>query len=401
MKRLIPVIIVFLVVVLSGCTGQDSSSETDGQIFERANPNLNGKMMDIELLPKDARAGEKITASLVVGNTGAENVNSETIEIKARARSLDDLLANIALMAMSEQKKTITFSNDYKEDIKPGMIKPLTHVFPTPLELKGRSLSGTYDVTVILSVNGQKVESKSMVLKLRSGKPRDGSNTLADTSSGTVATTPMVTGTVPATTVTATPTPTPTPTPTIEETVDTFIFGWNDVPGKDSSRLTGYLKNKFGVDWVESANIEKGSDDKTINITSGNNYIYLTLDDYKTKLSLAIDDGRTAEFNGVMVDGKLNIYSGILVFTRISGWKFTENDIKLDAGNWLQWRNMDDEAFFTLTEVNRKLPNMTVRSRTYFYFNTTGIYKFDLHYPKMRETPLPQTITVTRNQSQQ
>ncbi|MBU4221382.1 MAG: hypothetical protein KKD46_02385 [Euryarchaeota archaeon] len=402
MKRLIPVIMVFLVVVLSGCTGQDASSETDRQIFERANPNLNGKMMDIELLPKDARAGEKITASLVVGNTGVENVNSETIEIKARARSLDDFLANIALMAMSEQKKTITFSNDYKEDIKPGMIKPLTHVFPTPQELKGRSLSGTYDVTVILSVNGQKVESKSMVLKLRSGKPRDGSNTLADTSSGTVATTPMVTGTVPATTVTATPTPTPTSTPAPEAvTVDTLLFGWDDVPGGDSSKLTGYLKNKFGVNWVESANIEKGSDDKTINITSGNNYIYLTIDDYKTIVSMVIDDGRKAEFSGVMVDGKLNIYSGIVAYTRISGWKFTQNDLKLDAGSWLQWRNMEDEAFFTLTEANGKLSNITVRSRTYFYFNTTGIYKFDLYYPKMRlPYPTPQTITVTLNQSQ-
>ena len=116
---------------------------------------------------------------------------------------------------------------------------------------------------------------------------------------------------------------------------------------------------------------------------------------------MAIDDGRTAEFSGVMLDGKLNIYSGIVKFTRIMGWKFTENDIKLDAGSWLQWRNMDDEAFFTLTEANGKIPNITVRSRTYFYFNTTGIYKFDLQYPKMRETPLPQTITVKLNQSLQ
>jgi len=64
------------------------------------------------------------------------------------------------------------------------------------------------------------------------------------------------------------------------------------------------------------------------------------------------------------------------------GWKFTENDIKLDAGSWLQWRNMDDEALFTLAEANGKLTNISVRSRTYFYFNTTGTYKFDLYYPR-------------------
>lgn len=403
MKRLFPIIIVLLVVVLSGCTGRDTSSEMKGQIFERANLNLNGKMMDIQLMPNDARAGEKITANLVVGNTGSESISSETIEIKAKAKSLDDFLANFAIMLMSNEKKTVTFSNDYGEEIKPGMIKPFTHDFPTPMELRDRSLSGIYEVTIILSVNGQQVESKSMNLKLRSGKPRDGSNTPVDANSGAVTTTSASTVTVattPSATVTQTATSTPTPTPVPQETVDTFIFGWNDVPGKDSSKLTGYLKNKFGVDWVENAKIEKGSDDKTINITSGNNYIYLTIDDYKTIVSMVIDDGRKAEFSGVMVDGKLNIYSGVVVLTRIMGWKFTENNIKLDAGSWLQWRNMDDEAFFTLTEANGKLSNITVRSRTYFYFNTTGIYKFDIHYPKMRETPLPQTITVTRNQSQ-
>lgn len=405
MKRLFPIIIVLLVVVLSGCTGRDTSSEMNGQIFERANLNLNGKMMDIQLMPNDARAGEKITANLVVGNTGSESISSAKIEIKAKAKSLDDTLANIAIMLMSPEKKTITFSKDYNEEIKTGMIKPFTQDFPTPKELRDRSLSGIYEVTIILSVNGQQVESKSMNLKLRSGKPRDGSNTPGDTSSGTVSSTstPMVTASASsATTVTAAPTPTPTQVPKVEEvTVDTFLFGWNDVPGKDSSKLKGYLKNKYGVDWIENAIIEKSSDDKNINITSGNNYIYLTIDDYKTIVSMVIDDGRKAEFSGVMVDGKLNIYSGIVVYTRIMGWKFTETNLKLDAGSWLQWRNMDDEAIFTLTEANGKLPNITVRSRTYFYFNTTGIYKFDVHYPKMRETPLSQTITVTLNQSQQ
>ncbi len=407
MKRLSTIILILLILALSGCTGQDVSTETGGQTFERSNPNLNGKMMNLELLPNDARAGENITANLVVGNIGKENIVGETIEIRAKVKSLDDSLANLALAAMSDQKKTMAFAMNFDEDIKPDTIKQLTYVFPTPRELKGRNLAGTYEITVILSVNGQKVESKTIKMRLRSGKPRDSPETKVNAQSGAQSVTPAstslaaVTATA-AVTMIATPTPTPTQVPTaVKVTVDTFLFGWNDVPGKDNSILTGYLKRKFGVDWVENANIEKGSDDKTINITSGKNHISLTLDDYKTTLSLAIDDGRKAEFSGVMVDGKLNIYSGIVRFTRIQGWKFTENDIKLDAGSWLQWRNMDDESFFTLNEVNGKLPNITVRSRTYYYFNTTGNYKFDLYYPKMREAPLPQTITVTLNQSQQ
>src|SRR4030066_726432 len=101
MKRLISIILVLMIVALSGCTGQDVSSETERQTFDRANPNLDWKMMDIELSPNDARAGGNITSKLVVGNTGTENVISETIEIQAKASSLDDSLANLALKFMS------------------------------------------------------------------------------------------------------------------------------------------------------------------------------------------------------------------------------------------------------------------------------------------------------------
>ncbi len=319
MKRLFPIVIVLLVVVLSGCTGRDTSSEMKGQIFERANLNINGKMMDIQLMPNDARAGEKITANFVVGNTGSESISSEMIEIKAKAKSLDDFLANIAVMLMSNEKKTVTFSNDYSEEIKPGMIKPFTHDFPTPMELRDRSLSGIYEVTIILSVNGQQVESKSMNLQLRSGKPRDGSNTQANTSSGTVSntssgtvsstSTPMVTASAsPATTVTAAPTPTPTPVAvTVEPT------------------------------------------------------------------------------------GKIYV-------TRIMSYKFGEPSLSIDADDTLQWYNLDDETM-TVAEIDGKIPNQSVYSRRNYNFTTTGTYKFQLFYSKMRVDPPVQILTVKLNQS--
>lgn len=403
MKRLFPVILVLLVVALSGCTGQDASSETEGHTFDRANLNLNGKMMDLEFLPTDVRAGEKITANLVVGNTGSENIARENIEIKVKAISLNDFLANIALLAMSESKKTVTFSNEYNEEIKPGMIKPISYAFPTPKELKGKNLDGIYSITIILSVNGQNVESRTTKIKLRSGKPREISNTLEPASTSVAATTATSTPTGAATaapTVSLAETPAPTPTPAPQETVDTFLFGWDDVPGTDSARLTGYLKTKFGVDWVENANIEKDENDKIINITSENHYISLTLDDYRAKLTLGIDDGRTAEYIGIIVNGKVKIYTGIIKLTRIQSWKFTESDIKLDAGSWIQWRNMDEEPQFTISEANGKLANITVRSRTDYYFGTTGTYTLELYYPKMRVSPPTQIITVVLNQSQ-
>jgi plastocyanin len=314
MKRLISIILVLMIVALSGCTGQDVSIETERQTFDRANPNLDGKMMDIELSPNDARAGENITAKLVVGNTGTENIISETIEIQAKAKSLDDVLANLALKFMSEEKKTMTFTMEYYEEIKPGMIKPLSHVFSTPREMKNRSLAGIYDITVILSVNGQKVEARSIKLKLGSGKPRDTSKTLesASTPAVTAAPTPIVT-------VTAAPTPIPTPTPTL-----------TPVP--------------------------------------------------------------TPEEVTVEPTGKIYV-------TRIMGYKFGESSITIDAGDTLQWYNLDDDTM-TLFEMDGKIPNQSVYSRKNYNFTTTGTYRFQLIYPKMRGEPPVQVITVKLNQSQ-
>ncbi len=314
MKRLFPVILVFLVVVLSGCTGQDASSETEGHTFDRANPNLNGKMMDLEYLPSDVRAGEKITANLVVGNTGTENIGSENIEIKVKPLSLNDFLANIALLGMSESKKTLTFSNEYKEEIKPGMIKPLSYVFPTPKELKGKNLDGTYSITIVLSVNGQNVESRTTKMKLRSGKPRDVFNTPANTSSGTVTatSTPSVTITASsATTVTATPPPTPAPTQTPAVTV---------AP------------------------------------------------------------------------------TGKIYATKIMGYKFGEPSLTIYAGDTLQWHNLDDDTMI-LVEMDRKIPNQSVYSRTNYDFTTPGTYRFQMFWPRMHVDPPVQILTVKLNQS--
>jgi plastocyanin len=312
MKRLISIILVLMIVALSGCTGQDVSSETEGQTFDRANLNLDGKMMDIKLSPNDARAGENITAKLVVGNTGTENIISETIEIQAKAKSLDDVLANLALKFMSEEKKTMTFTMEYNEEIKPGMIKPLSHVFSTPREMKNRSLAGIYDITVILSVNGQKVDAKSIKLKLGSGKPRDTSKTLESASTPAVTATPT-----PIVTVTAAPTPTPTPTP---------------------------------VPTPEEVTVEPTG-----------------------KIRLSIIQG---------------------------GTKFGESSITIDAGDTLQWKHFDTDDVLTIVEMDGKIPNQTVRARTNYVFNTTGVYSFQLFYPNMKNPPAVQVITVKLNQSQ-
>jgi len=401
MKRLISIVILFMIVALSGCTDQDVSIP-EGQTFERANLNLDGKMMSIELTPTDARAGENITAKLVVGNTGTENIISETIEIQAKARSLNDFFANLALTAMSNEKKTMTFSTEFTEEIKPGMIKTLTRVFPTPRELKGRNLAGNYDITVILSVNGQKVESKTVKLKLGSGVSREIYNNQepASTAASTFATATETPAPKVTAAMTATPIPTPVPTPEMV-TVDSYIFSWDDVPGKDNARLIEYLKKGFSLDWIDNAIIEKAVDSKMINLTSDKKYVSLELvGDLVPDVKLTISDGRTGKYILVFEKGKRNIYSGKFRTTRIKDSNFGEKNIEIEPGDWLQWQNYDPEETYTLVESDGKLPNQTLSSRINYYFNTTGTYTFRLFYPKMRgKEPPVQTLTIEPKQS--
>ncbi|HLB71403.1 MAG: hypothetical protein OIN88_01145 [Candidatus Methanoperedens sp.] len=230
MAKTLPIIMILLLAALSGCIGSNSSDENVQEMtFERANLNLDANIVDVKLSPGDVRAGEKVEAKLVIANTGTEKIVNESIEIKAKVKSLDDFLANLALKFMSDESKTRTFPMDFQEDIQPGSIKPLVADFQTQQELQGKNLAGKYMVTVILSVNGQKVAGKVVPITLLSGKPRD---ELPNTTSSNV--TPTITLTAaPTETLTPEITVTPTPTPeavTVSEptgnTVYLRIMGW-------------------------------------------------------------------------------------------------------------------------------------------------------------------------------
>jgi hypothetical protein len=98
-----------------------------------------------------------------------------------------------------------------------------------------------------------------------------------------------------------------------------YLFSWEDVPGNDSGILIEFLTQKFSIDWLKTAKIEKIGDGKTIRITTEKKSLSLRLNSEKTKVNLEIDDGRTDEFTVKIEKGKLNIYKeGIRVFV-VSG----------------------------------------------------------------------------------
>jgi hypothetical protein len=209
MNKIVPIILLILVVAaLSGCTGSKETVPTASQKYVRTNLNLDGKIVNVKFDRDYVIAGEKVAAELIVANTGSEKITNETVEIKAKVTSLEDFLANLYLKTMSDEKKTRTFTMEFDTEIEPNMVKPISAIFHTQQEMQGRSLAGTYEVTINLFVNGQYADTKVLPITLHSGTPQEYTPTPAPTPSPTPTPTPT-----PTPIITETPTPTPTPTP--------------------------------------------------------------------------------------------------------------------------------------------------------------------------------------------
>ncbi|MGB8216296.1 MAG: HD domain-containing protein [Candidatus Methanoperedens sp.] len=90
---------------------------------------------------------------------------------------------------------------------------------------------------------------------------------------------------------------------------NSYLLSWDEIPGKDSSRLIEFLTQKCGANWIEIAMIEKTDDGSTITITAENNYISLQLNDKKDKATIMSADGMITEFIIRKENDKLNAYN--------------------------------------------------------------------------------------------
>jgi hypothetical protein len=89
-----------------------------------------------------------------------------------------------------------------------------------------------------------------------------------------------------------------------------FLFSWGNVPGKDNGKLVEFLEQKYGVDWVRTAKIEK-KDNSEIKIFTEKNFLSLKLNTENTKVTLTINNIKTDEFIVKKENDKLNIYKDI------------------------------------------------------------------------------------------
>lgn len=145
-----------------------------------------------------------------------------------------------------------------------------------------------------------------------------------------------------------------------------YVFSWEDIPGSDNKRLIDFLIHRFGLFWIQNPIIEKIENDKTIKLSSGQNALYLKLNDIKDEVILGIDDDIIAKFKAKMENDKLKIYfaekkrisleinalkNEVIVKTEINDFLFIFTT-RLEKG---QLRIYDTNDTFKMFEENKVL----------------------------------------------
>ena len=86
------------------------------------------------------------------------------------------------------------------------------------------------------------------------------------------------------------------------------LFGWDNIPGEDSEKLASYLRKGHDIDWVESEDLHKSEDGKTIHSSNDKNSLKIMIDEKKEKGTLEINNARIYDLKVKKENGKLNIY---------------------------------------------------------------------------------------------
>ena len=101
-----------------------------------------------------------------------------------------------------------------------------------------------------------------------------------------------------------------------KEDKNKYLFSWDEIPGDDDARLIEFLNRHFAIELEINAEFNK-KDDDTINVSTGENFVSLSLNDEKTKVYLKIDEVRKYEFIAKKEKSNINIYKNKIVFILI------------------------------------------------------------------------------------
>jgi hypothetical protein len=88
-----------------------------------------------------------------------------------------------------------------------------------------------------------------------------------------------------------------------------YSFSWDNIPGADSEQLIRFLKDDLDIAWVETAEICKSDDGKTLRILKDEDSAEIRIEEEKEKATLKFSDGKTLDLKVKKENDNLNIYS--------------------------------------------------------------------------------------------
>lgn len=173
-------IIVIAAVLLSGCldmffppavnttpTATWTGQRTPAAPAANSTPPLfAARILRIDFDSPMYRAGDQVTPSLIIQNTGSMAITAEKVNVKATCVRLNDFVGNLVLQTKSQEEKTRSWTFDYTETISPGETTAVSAIFNTQTEASGIPLAGDYDILVTLEVNGKYADSRSIRITL-------------------------------------------------------------------------------------------------------------------------------------------------------------------------------------------------------------------------------------------
>ena len=166
-----------------------------------------------------------------------------------------------------------------------------------------------------------------------------------------------------------------------------YLFSWDEIPGNDNGKLIEFLKQKFEIDLLKTAEIEKINNGNTIKVTTKINHLSLNLNQEKTEVIFTIDYDWTDKFMAKMENGKLNIYKGekakekewddVLIYKR----KFYKHD-SLKNGKYHPFKELAEQKSEEITPHER-FPNrpseLAVKNLFYFWIYDFVLSENDKH----------------------
>lgn len=88
-----------------------------------------------------------------------------------------------------------------------------------------------------------------------------------------------------------------------------YLFSWDNIPGKDDHLLRDFIIKKFHADWIMNAGFNKSADAKTINASYGNNTLSLKLNQVLKNATLQLDNEWSSELYANTINNSVNIYN--------------------------------------------------------------------------------------------